>query len=127
MYVHYIIDFGVEEIKPIEFDSNPERVTAAFYCINRDFILGRIIDVALVKDFLGIKPNDVDHKYFWIDEMFFDSGMQPWIDFNVHYENGTSPECDEDLTTQIISVEVAPIDDRTLRSIEDGSYWDPVR
>lgn len=117
LYVHYRLNFGVDEIPPVEFDSNPQRVTAAFYCVNRDFVLGRIIDAGLVKDYLGIPYNDVDHKYFWIDEMFYDSGMQPWIDYNIDYEN------QGENVTQIIQLEWAPINDEELKKIESGAYW----
>ena len=127
LYVRYRLDFGVDEIKPVEFDSNPERVTAAFYCINRDFALGRIIDVALVKDYLGIKYEDVDYKYFWIDTMFWESGLQPWIDFQEHYEERKDPECDEERTIHIITVDDSPIDNETLEKIESGEYWDEWR
>ena len=123
LYVRYRLDFGVDEIKPIEFDSNPQRVTAAFYSINRDFALGRIIDVALVKDYLGIKYEDIDHKYFWIDTMFWESGLMPWIDFQEHYEDRKDPECDEERTVHIITVEDPPVDNETLQKIEDGSFW----
>ena len=120
LYVRYRLDFGVDELKPVEFDSNPQRVTAAFYCINRDFALGRIIDVALVKDYLGIKYEEIDHKYFWIDTMFWEGGMQPWIDFNEHYEQDKD---DPDKTIHIITVEDSPVDNETLEKIEDGTYW----
>lgn len=124
LYVKYRLDFGVDEIQPVEFDSNPERVTAAFYCINRDFALGRIVDVALVKDFLGLPANKIDHKYFWIDTMFFESGVQPWIDFNETFKDG---EDEEGRIIHTISVEYPPIDDETLKRIESGEYWDQWR
>ena len=123
-YVKYRLDFGVDEIPVVEFDSNPERVTAAFYCINRDFALGRIIDVALVKDFLGLPANDVDFKYFWIDTMFYEADMQPWIDFNEYFKEG---EDEEGNTIHTICVEASPITDKELQKIEDGSYWDQWR
>lgn len=124
LYVKYRLDFGVDEIPPVEFDSNPERVTAAFYCINRDFALGRIVDVALVKDFLGLPANGIDHKYFWIDTMFYESGIQPWIDFNETFKDG---EDEEGRTIHTIRVEYSPIDDETLKRIESGEYWDQWR
>lgn len=124
LYVKYRIDFGVHEIPPVEFDSNPERVTAAFYCINRDFALGRIIDVALVKDFLGLPANPIDHKYFWIDTMFYESGMQPWIDFNETFRDG---EDEDGRVIHTISVDDSPITDETLKRIESGEYWDQWR
>ncbi len=123
LYVRYRLDLGVDEIPPIEFDSNPQRVTSAFYAVNRDFALGRIIDVALLKDYLGVKYNDIDHKYFWIDSMFWESGLLPWIDFQEHYEDRKDPECDEDRTVHIITVEDSPIDNKTLEKIEEGSFW----
>ena len=118
-YVKYRLDFGRDEIPIVEFDSNPERVTAAFYCINRDFILGRIIDVALVKDFLGLPFNDIDHKYFWIDEMFFEGGEQPWIDFNEIFRDG---EDEDGKVIHTITVTVPPIDNNELKRIESGIY-----
>lgn len=124
LYVKYRLDFGVDEIQPVEFDSNPERVTAAFYCINRDFALGRIVDAALVKDFLGLPANKIDHKYFWIDTMFFESGIQPWIDFNETFKDG---EDEDGRVIHTISVEYPPIDDETLKRIESGEYWDQWR
>ena len=125
LYVRYRLDFGVPELKPIEFASNPERVTAAFYCINRDFALGRMIDVALAKDFLGIEPiENIDHKYFWIDSMFYESGENPWIDFTETFQD------DEDKDGNVIhtiTVEVPPVDNETLEKIESGEYWDEWR
>jgi len=125
LYVRYRLDFGVPEIPVIEFDSNPERVTAAFYCINRDFILGRLIDVALAKDFLGISSNeDVDHKYFWIDTMFYECDETPWIDFQEIFDTG---ETEDGRVIHTITVETPPVDDETLKKIESGEYWDDWR
>lgn len=123
LYVRYRIDFGVDAIAPIEFDSNPERVTAAFYAINRDFALGRVIDVALAKDFLGIPYNDIDHKYFWIDTMFYECDANPWIDFFEHFTG----EDEEGRTIHKITLDVTPVDDETLKKIESGEYWDQWR
>lgn len=120
LYMRYRLDFGIPEIPPIEFQSNPQRVIGGFYAFNRDFNLGRIVDAALLKDYLCLPYNDVDHRYFWIDTMFYDAGYEGlWIDYHIDDpdENGVC----------LISVADGPIDNKTLEAIESGVYWDELR
>ena len=114
------------ELKPVEFYSNYMRVSNALWCFERDYIMGRIVDVALLKDFLGIPYEDIDHKYFWIEDMFYEAGYEsPWIDFEVIPVEGEFDENGKQVFQIITGAE--PITNEILKKIEDGSYWDEWR
>lgn len=114
------------ELRPVEFYSNYMRVSNALWCFERDYTIGRIADVALLKDFLGIPYDGIDHKYFWIDDMFYEAGYEsPWIDFEVIPVEGELDENGKQVFQIVTATE--PITDEILKKIEDGSYWDEWR
>ena len=137
MDTKFRLKLGVDEIDGVEFYSNQLRVANALWCFERDYMLGRMADVALLKDFLGIKPENIDHKYFWIDSMFLEAGYEStWIDLEPikhqigRDENGEPIyELDEHgkPVFEIVATNASPITDEELRAIEDGSYWDEWR
>ena len=126
MDTKFRLDLGVDELKPVEFYSNYMRVSNALWCFQRDNIIGRIVDVALLKDFLGIPYETIDHKYFWIDTMFYEAGYEsPWIEFKVI---PIKDEFDKN-GKQVFAIitDDSPITDEELKKIEDGSYWEEWR
>ena len=126
MDTKFRLDLGVDELEPVEFYSNYMRVSNALWCFQRDNIIGRIVDVALLKDFLGIPYETIDHKYFWIDTMFYEAGYEsPWIEFKVI---PIKDEFDKN-GKQVFAIitDDSPITDEELKKIEDGSYWEEWR
>ena len=122
----FVFDMGVDELEPIEFYSNYMRVSNALWCFQRDYILGRIVDVALLKDYLGLPFENIDHRYFWIDYMYLEAGYEGvWIGLEV---NAIKNRFDEN-GKQVYKIETteSPITDEILKKIEDGSYWDEWR
>ena len=123
MDTKYRLDLGVSELEPIEFYSNPLRVANALYAVNRDFILGRIVDVALLKDFLGLPDDKIDHKYFWIESAYYDLDLIPWIDFVIETKEGDVDEHGKQIRV-ITTRDTGPIDEEMLKKIESGEVYD---
>lgn len=79
------------EFDGTEFYSNPERVGAACYHLNRQFILNNTVSLRDFKNYIGYEEFDPkDEDYIWVDVFFYNNEMMPWIDVKESYdeENG---------------------------------------
>lgn len=81
--VHYRIAFD-----GTDFYSNPEKVAAAMYHLNRQFALTCMVTMHDLKNYLLLEDdgfNRDDEAYMWIDVFFYNNGMSPWIDIHETY------------------------------------------
>ena len=122
----YRLDFGTPGVKPVEFYSNQLRVLNALMHFERNFVLGRLTNVAELKDFLGIPYNEqIDLRYFWCDDAFYECDLNPYIDYD---DRGTGELDENGKEIRLISFEKCPpINEEEYKMIEEGSYWDQWR
>ena len=122
----YRLDLGTPGVKPVEFYSNQIRVLNALFHFERNFILGRLTNVAELKDFLGIPYNEqIDLRYFWCEDMFLECDLNPFIDFDDR-KTGEFDEGGKEI--RLITFEMCPpINEEEFALIESGGYWDEWR